>query len=521
MRSTFSGFTAAQLSMRASQRALDVTGQNIANINTQGYTRQRLDQYSLSMGSFNRYATQDAFIGYGVGIKGVSQIRDPYLDSRFRSEMAKVGESDTWLAGLNDLESIFDEVAKTGLESGIQDFSSMLQKLSTQVGNKEFDGMVKTSAENLTKLFNQYAKQVQGVRENAEDELKTQDIPNINNILKTITELNKTIKHNEIYGNQALELRDQRNELIDELSSYMNIDVKYTPKKIGDSVTLEEMSIDLIGNDGTRFSLVNDDKHGEFAVNPSTADSSKLLLSLKLSNGAPGSNDLAGKLSTGSLKSSLNYLNSKGEFDDSPNAIRGIAYYTKSLDLLATSFADAFNKANNHLPAVPPATGHENDLFAPNDGTTGGITAANIGIAAGWSNGSYGITATKDGDTTSAKNGNILHMIGILSEKKEYTITTGTGNQSKIFTGTFQEFFTNIGTVLGSDVKSTTGTLKSTTAVASDLANQKDNMSAVSLDEEGMNILYYQKSFNAAARLMTALDETIQTIISGMGLVGR
>ena len=77
IRSTFGGFTTAQLAMAASQRALDVVGQNIANINTTGYTRQRLDIASINFQNNGMYSNSPGKVGYGVEITGISQLRDP------------------------------------------------------------------------------------------------------------------------------------------------------------------------------------------------------------------------------------------------------------------------------------------------------------------------------------------------------------------------------------------------------------------------------------------------------------
>ncbi|MEG0108609.1 MAG: flagellar basal body protein, partial [Lachnospiraceae bacterium] len=90
LRSTFSGFTTARLAMRASQGSLDVVGQNIANLNTDGYTRQRLDVVSIHNSNSGPLA-----IGYGVEIKSISQVRDPFLDVQYRSQIAKVGYADS------------------------------------------------------------------------------------------------------------------------------------------------------------------------------------------------------------------------------------------------------------------------------------------------------------------------------------------------------------------------------------------------------------------------------------------
>ena len=101
----------ARLGNYASQKGLDVTGNNISNINTTGYTRQVLDQISLRVGGKDRYSsTYDSRTGSGTLVTGISQIRDPYLDIRFRTEQASVGAMDAKLAGLEDLAGVLDDL---------------------------------------------------------------------------------------------------------------------------------------------------------------------------------------------------------------------------------------------------------------------------------------------------------------------------------------------------------------------------------------------------------------------------
>lgn len=106
---TFGSFTQARLGIYAAQNGLSVTGNNIANINTTGYTRQKLDQTSFYAGGSDRYySTYDMRIGNGVLCKSVSQLRDPYLDIRYRSEMSSVGAMDAKLAGLENIQRVLE-----------------------------------------------------------------------------------------------------------------------------------------------------------------------------------------------------------------------------------------------------------------------------------------------------------------------------------------------------------------------------------------------------------------------------
>ena len=104
---TFGSFTTARLGIYASQASLNVTGNNIANINTVGYTRQRMDLVSLNSTGTAKYASSFMVdVGYGVLCESTSQLRDPYMDIRFRNEQAAVGKTETWLEGLDQLSHI-------------------------------------------------------------------------------------------------------------------------------------------------------------------------------------------------------------------------------------------------------------------------------------------------------------------------------------------------------------------------------------------------------------------------------
>ena len=551
MRSSFAGFTTAQLAMRASQKALDVTGQNIANINTKGYTRQRLDLISFSTGrGVSKYESSlNVKVGSGVLTTGLSQIRDPFLDIRYRNEVANAGTQDQKLAIMKDLETVFDEVTKNGIQSQISDIATMLQKLSSEVGNSEFDSMVKSSSDVLTKMFNQYAKQLDSIRAEHETNLDI-DIGTINDLLSNIHKLNETIKINHIHGNSALELQDQRNSLIDELSGYMKIEVKYEIEQITDQVSVEVPKISLVGETG-KIPLIDGNFKTEISKETAADGKTNIKMTMPDIITAPvppatdpvvtpqAPQEITEDITAGTVKGILDMLNRSGEFDAGTETVRGIGYYQKSLDLLASKFAEAFNKANRepvfNADGTPQLDGSgnpvftEKNLFASSEKDALGnplpITAKNIAISEEWNNGQIGITASVKHNSPTGSNDNILNMISMLSEKMEYKVSVtdagGVTTEKSLFTGSFQEMFTNTGSMLALDVKSTTSLLDNYVTISDEVANMRDNISSVSLDEEGMNILHYQKSYNAAARLMTALDEALNTIINGMGIVGR
>ena len=109
--STAGAYTIAKLGIYAAQKAMEVTGNNITNINTEGYTRQRLEQKSMYMGGADRYSSKwEARVGGGVITTSVSQLRDPYLDIRYRTEMSSAASYETMMKGLTQLAGVLDEV---------------------------------------------------------------------------------------------------------------------------------------------------------------------------------------------------------------------------------------------------------------------------------------------------------------------------------------------------------------------------------------------------------------------------
>ena len=165
MRPTFLAFHTASRALAASQANMDVTGNNIANVNTKGYTRQRVDLSSISNGGYTqKYAVPTADVGLGVDVSRISQIRDPFLDARYRDQASENGKFETILAGLTDLENIFDEISTEGLLHEISKFVNSLQSLAQTPSAGDIAQVVRTAAQKVTQIMNVYAKQINQVR---------------------------------------------------------------------------------------------------------------------------------------------------------------------------------------------------------------------------------------------------------------------------------------------------------------------------------------------------------------------
>lgn len=535
MRSTFAGFTTATLALNASHRALEVTGQNIANINTPGYTRQQLDIQSLYLRGGEFYNSHpNARIGFGVEITGVSQLRDPFLDVQYRNQMAKLGTTDAQVSGYEKLANVLDETNRDGIKNALIDLNSQLQKLAQNPNSKEYDSMVRSSSQILLNLFHQNATDLKEIREDLSKEFRDTSVKDLNKVLENIAELNESIKNSQILGNPALELKDERNELIDELASYLPITTKYRDHDLGGGFTVEELDIYFTDTEGNKFRLISDNLVGSFS-----ADAEEQPISLYLTDAyGEGPKEITDTLGEGALKGSLDILNKSGGFDNPPTDVRGIGYYEKSLDTLVATLAETLNDLN-HV-TVPELDGDGNptgttvvkggDLFEPIDANEP-MSASNIKIADGWANGDYGITTSGvmvsngqgdsvDGSGATADE-NVLKMIQAMSDDTQFTYTDPEGNRVDFYKGNFYNCFVNMENILNIDLKAGNNTLDNKITVINQTSDLKDSVSGVSLDEEGINLLHYQQSYSAAARLMTTLDEALDKLINGTGVVGR
>lgn len=184
---SFGDFVIARTGIMSSQMALNITGQNISNINTTGYTRRSLDQTTFVLNGSGLYRSNNSFsAGAGVMMNGISQLRDPYLDIRFRDEMSNVGSADALLGGLEQIQQVINDVNKNGITTQFQDLLDKFGQLNAnKVGIDEFKNLIKNSAQSLCQLLNQAASKLQDVKENYEMKYN-EEVGNLNDLIDNI-----------------------------------------------------------------------------------------------------------------------------------------------------------------------------------------------------------------------------------------------------------------------------------------------------------------------------------------------
>ncbi|MGH4050352.1 MAG: flagellar hook-associated protein FlgK [Clostridium sp.] len=221
MAGLFSTFNVATRGMSAQQKAIDVTSHNIANANTEGYTRQRATMETTRPFSDASGAGQ---LGTGVQVSTITRIRDSYLDYRVRAESGTMGLYEGREKFLTELEGIFNELDGTGISTTIDNvFKSWNDlSLSPQVSNTRT--VVAQQSKALTDQLNSTYKQLIKLKDNSKQVIK-QDVTDINNMLDQINKLNQEVISVKNGGNEPNDLMDKRDLLVDQLSTKFGITI--------------------------------------------------------------------------------------------------------------------------------------------------------------------------------------------------------------------------------------------------------------------------------------------------------
>lgn len=472
MRSTFYGLEIARKGLFMNQKALDVTGHNIANADTPGYTRQRLITQAVAPDAHGGLFASPikGKVGGGVEVMELSQIRDQFLDIQYRNQNTSVGRWTTRNNALEYIEDIFGEASGDGLHAQLGEFFSQIQELVKDPTSEEIRTLLRQSADKVTEVIHQYAGQLQDLRNQQDYALKV-SVNQVNSWAQKIAALNEQIFKFELSGEKANDLRDSRNLILDQLSEMVNIRVEEN--------TSGQISV-YIGNQ----TLVQ-----HTTVNEITYDDSGSMIVIDP--------DWQSEITGGKLKGYLEIRDGAGLGAPGGNTAMGIPYYMSKLDQFAQDFARAFNDTNALGTLADGSSG--GDLFQGD--SSGNITALTISISDAWKNDIHAIATSGAGEMS--YNENALRFLALQSSEG------------------FEETIASIISDLAVDASYTKDMKKNGEILLGALENNRQSVSGVSLDEEMTNMVRYQQAYAAAARMITAIDEAIDIIINRMGIVGR
>ncbi len=508
MGSTFMGLETGRRALTTNQWALQSTGNNIANAGTEGFSRQRLvmgttEQLSISLGS-----GRNGQVGTGVRGEMIERIRDIMLDKQYRDEVTKVSYYGTKEAAFGRMEDIINEPSDTGLAKAFDGFWESLQTLSTNPQDSGARSVVRQKAETLAQTFNYMSKAINQVKSDLKSEIDV-STKKVNDLLQKINNINIEIHTVEPLGALPNALYDERDRYLDELAQYTDFEKVAVDAqdigngKMGNALRNAEgrIDIELKMPDGTKIKAV-DAKASSAVTLRFTENADGIYNGLEV-NGVAQTFDTTKGFTTGRLSGLLEMYGQ----ERNGQAVGEYVKMESQLDEMAKTFADAFNAAHA-TNLKKDGTAGSNAFFT---GAGGDITAATISVGAD-------IKASLDNIATST-DGNIGDSQGALklAKMKTASITFTKSNT----TTTIGSFYQN---VIGNMAVSTdqVARLGKSAAVLMESADQRRmSMSAVSIDEEMTMMIQYQHAYNAAARNITTVDEMLDKIINGMGLVGR
>lgn len=508
VRSTFFGFEAAKTAIFANQKSLDIVGNNLANTDTDGYTRQRVERAAIQVTSYSSRIASSTIgqAGRGVETVGVSQMRDEFVDKCYRDEYSLASYYGKTADNLNDVLSAFpdgtDITDESGFIGGIEKLYSSLNKYIQSPTLDSEANIVKSAFTNMVQVISQANNELTTVAQRQTADLST-TIKRANEVMGQIAHINQIIagdasvvtdSSNEHY--RPNELVDERNLLLDELAEYGNINVISQ----ADGTVDVEMGGKLViqGKESDAFTMSTNNKGYVNVAWRSTGDS----ISLK----------------TGSINGYINVLNGRGSNVQSneETPVQGIPYYRDRINTFAAALAKV---ANTSIPendnGQPKKDVSGNIIYktllaaTKDDGTTDStvpITAANISISDEWeSNG--------PGYFIFSRTENVEDYAQKLSSRLTEDSSTFT-SYGETFTGNFGEYVTDMVGKIGTDVSFNEDRREAAATVANDFLSQRDAVSGVQQDEETTDMLKYQRSYEAAARIMTVMDELLDTLIN-------
>lgn len=510
MRSTFSGLETARRGMFTQQTALHVTGQNIANASTPGYSRQRVNfepTESFPAVGMNRPELPGQ-MGTGVKAGSIQRVRDSFLDVQYRGENNKLGYWQTTESVFQQLEEVMNEPSETGLSKTMDLFWGALQDLATNPTNDGARSVVVQRGIAVSETFKYLSSTIKNIKEDTKNEIDV-TVKEVNSLAKQLADINAQIADVEPHGYLPNDLYDKRDRLIDQLSGLVNVKVEYV-KNSGKPLAEGQAVIKLMNDDGTEAgTLVTEDSFKELTVNFDGIEDSVKTISL---DGAPITFDSTGKLQA--------LIEAYG-YEDSTGSVKGVfSNMLNELDTLAYTFASKFNEIHSSgwSPIEIDSGTHEANLFFVGpDGTTLGSQkdfAANMSILQKIKDNPDYIATADASNLTKGDAKNVLALADVINEQLNYS-----GNPGE--EANFRSYYESIIGDMAVDSQQAVRLSGNSETLRQAVEERRLSVSSVSLDEEMTNMIQFQHAYNASARMITVVDEILNKIINGMGIVGR
>lgn len=604
MSGLFGTLNIAKRGMSVEQKSIQITSHNIANANTEGYSRQRAIRETtrpFPMPSVNN-SIGPGQIGTGVQITTIQRVRDNFLDFQFRAEQSKMGTYEARDRFLSEIEDVFNEPSDTGIATLIDNFFNSWQELSKQAETSNSRTVVSKQSNVLTNQLNHTFSQLETIKSDTQMVIKD-SIFQINSYLDQISKLNQQIMTTKISHEEPNDLMDKRDLLLDKLSSEFNIQIdndsfeaiKLKPYNIQNLPDLKkEITNGLLvrrepKGEVNRFSYINnvtikkDQNQKTLNINylklgdtnkPSGNNSIKIdvtsfsdaqikdikrhieecrviwsnkdgdalatenLIVVKDKDGKVDFNDLDKKLglfipNDGSLKGYMTVQHDVDKYEDQLNRLaKAIAYSVNAVHMQGdydngTPFF--INKNNEKSDKISDKI---KDIDASNIKVNPDIMNDIMKIQAGLNSES----GTTDGKRALAiaqlRNAlTKIQDIDLNNMNIEEFINKCTGNQGlvpdKVLGGiltiknnnggmTIDNYFKDTVDTLGIDESEALRIIKNEQKLLNNFNQKRTSISGVSIDEEMSNLIEYQHSYAANAKIISTIDQLLDVVVNGL-----
>lgn len=472
----------ARSALLTHQAALQTVSQNVANAETPGYSRQEAvlvanTPLRMPFGS----------VGTGVHIETIIRKRDILLDDNFRSANTLASETEMRRDLMSRVESVFGEPSDAGMNSALDAFWASWSDLAASPGSLSARAVVQQRGRQVATLFNEYDTQLTLQRTSTLERLES-TISTINVIVDQIAELNTRIVTSESNGDTNNELRDLRDMKLDELSKIAG--TRVLPQANG-SVSV------LIGN--------------STLIETSTPRPLSLALEVPASTPVTPGIDYDVRIRLGVPFDRLTPLG--GELKAMVDALNTDIADTRSrLDAMAAGFAGAVNTVHRtgytFTGSTIPGTAAGN-FFDPGSATNP-VSAATLKLAGAIATDAAKIAASSDANGPT--NNSIAQ--GVSALRIADNTVTRTEPDGTTESGSFLSFFRSMVTRIGLDTASATDNATVYRSLAEQADARRQAVSGVSTDEELVQMMRMQQSYQAAAKLIKAADDMMQTLLS-------
>ncbi|NIK71012.1 flagellar hook-associated protein FlgK [Paenibacillus sp. BK720] len=517
MTSTFHGLETAKRSIFTTQTALNTTGHNISNANTSGYSRQRvnftaarpIEAYGYS------HSTAAGQLGTGVEATSITRVRDKFLDSQFYSEHKWLGNYTVQSDTLEKLETIVNEPSDTGLQTVISNFWNSWSDLSKTPESADGRAVLVEQTKAMMDAFNYTYKQLTDLKSDLTENAQI-NLDNLKSISSTIANLNGQIQRIEGIGDDANDLRDQRDALVDELSGLANVKVS----DLSDGYTITMGNVTLVAG-----------KSAEGSQGLTLDDMTAAIENGDLNNGAiygtmqsrdnyvqgymDQLNQMANTIANGDLQVTI----PKGSVLPEGTVLNGVTYAGANRTLTEDLTVTVQGLNGLHQLGYTMNGEQGEPLFTDADGNTDNLTAANIQlnpkIAADPTllATSMKVTFNADGTETVVAGNNSMAVLMSQARDTKFAFDATDNN-------TINGFLRAVVGQLGVQSKEMQRLQSNQQTIVDQVDSRRMSVSGVSLDEEMSDLVKFQHAYNASARVMTVIDETLDRIINSMGRVG-